>query len=87
MDRYFTPTGNLRIPVLTRHAVWDPVNPVFHEDAFRQKVEAAGKTQYLLQRFSQAYGHCEATTIPTAVEVQDFLDLVAWVTTGVKPAS
>lgn len=65
--------------------MWDPVNPVFHEDSLEKKVMAAGMTQNLLQRFSAAYGHCDA--IPAAVEVQDFLDMVNWVTTGVKPAS
>ena len=84
MERHFTPTGDLRVPVLTLHNTWDPGVPAFHETALLAKVTAAGATANLLQRFYPAYGHC---AIPAAVQVQNFLDMVAWVTTGTKPAS
>ena len=85
VDRNYTPTGDIRIPVLTLHTSWDPTNPVFHETAFREKVIAAGAAGNLLQRFYPAYGH--TSVIPTSVVVQNFLDMVNWVTTGAKPAS
>ena len=84
MQRYFTPTGDLRVPVLTLHNTWDPGVPAFHETALLEKVTAAGATANLLQRFYPAYGHC---AIPAAVQAQTFLDMVTWVTTGTKPAS
>jgi pimeloyl-ACP methyl ester carboxylesterase len=84
MQRYFEPTGVLRMPVLTLHNAWDPGVPAFHETALLKKVTDAGYTQNLLQRLYPDYGHC---VIPGAVQAQSFLDLVNWVTTGVKPAS
>ena len=82
-ERYYTPTGDLRVPVITLHNTWDPGIPAFHETALYEKVLAAGATGNLLQRLYPAYGHCQ---FPTALQAQNFFDLVAWVTTGVKPA-
>ncbi len=84
LEHSFTPTGELQFPVITLHTMWDPGVPAFHETAFHHKVQAAGATQFLLQRFYPAYGHC---TIPPAVYLQNFLDLVSWVTSGNKPAN
>ncbi|HEY7566849.1 MAG TPA: hypothetical protein VH762_04725 [Gemmatimonadaceae bacterium] len=84
MQHYFTPNGNLQIPVLTLHNTWDPGVPAFHETALLQAVTTAGTNQYLLQRLYPAYGHC---AIPANVQAQNFLDLVTWVTTKIKPAS
>jgi hypothetical protein len=85
MAQWFTPTGDLRAPVLTLHALYDPTNPILHETILYQQALAAGTTQNLLQRFYPLYGH--ANVISTALQVQGFLDMVDWVTTGVKPAS
>jgi pimeloyl-ACP methyl ester carboxylesterase len=84
MENYFQPTGVLRIPVLTLHNSWDPGIPAFHERVLYNKVETAGFTQNLLQRFYPGFGHCE---IPGVFQAQNFLDMVNWVTTGTKPAS
>jgi pimeloyl-ACP methyl ester carboxylesterase len=84
MEHNFTTTGDLRMPVLTLHNTWDPGVPAFHETELLAKVTAAGATQYLLQRYYPAYGHC---AIPAAVQAQSFLDMVTWVTTGSKPAN
>jgi pimeloyl-ACP methyl ester carboxylesterase len=83
-EHNFTPTGDLRVPVLTLHSKWDPVNPTFHETILFEKALAAGTTQNLLQRLYPVYGHC---ALPTALQLKNFLDMVDWVTTGVKPAS
>lgn len=85
MAQWFTPTGDLPAPVLTLHARYDPTNPILHETILYEKALAAGTTQNLLQRFYPLYGH--ANVISTALQVQGFLDMVDWVTTGVKPAS
>ena len=62
------------------------MNPTFHETILYEKALAAGTTQNLLQRLYPAYGH-SAAVVPTAVIVQNFFDMVDWVTTGAKPAS
>jgi hypothetical protein len=82
LTKYFSPSGNLQVPVITLKNLWDPGVPTFHEAALAQKAAAAGTTGNLLQRFLPSFGHCNITA-PQAVG--SFLDLVAWVTTGVKP--
>lgn len=83
MERHFTTTGELGLPVLTLHNTWDPGVPAFHETELLAKVTAAGRTGFLLQRLYPTYGHC---VFPAAVQAQHFLDMVGWVTTGTKPA-
>ena len=74
LRRNFTPTGELRIPVITIHNRWDPVVPAFHETALGAIVAAAGRSHMLEQRYVQSYGHC---AIPVATMVQGFRDLAA----------
>lgn len=83
LNRHFTPTGALRIPVLTIHNAWDPAVPFFHETELRARAEAAGAAGNLLQRTELSYGHC---AIPAARAVQGFLDLAQWASTGARPA-
>jgi hypothetical protein len=86
LAKYYVPTGDLQIPVITVHNLWDYLVPYFHETAFQQIVQSAGGSDMLLQRAVPDYGHCSNTAFRTAV-VQSFLDLVTWVSTGEKPAS
>jgi pimeloyl-ACP methyl ester carboxylesterase len=79
----FTPSGNLRIPLLTVHNVWDPAVPLIHEVELAKVVQAAGTESMLLQRQVPLYGHC---VVPAPVIAGAFNDLVGWATTGVKPA-
>ena len=80
------PTGDLEMPVITVHNLWDYLVPYFHEPAFQQIVQSAGATDMLLQRAVPDYGHCSNTAFRSAV-LQSFTDLVTWVSTGAKPAS
>lgn len=84
LERHFTPTGALGIPVLTIHNAWDPAVPIFHEAELLARASAAGATGNLLQRTQFSYGHC---AISAASVVQAFQDLTQWSATGVKPAS
>ncbi len=84
MQHNFTPTGDLRFPVLTVHNMWDPAVPAFHEDALRERVIAAGATANLLQRQVPSYGHCN---ISPAMVLGAFGDLAGWVQTGIKPSN
>jgi pimeloyl-ACP methyl ester carboxylesterase len=84
LDKYYVPTGGLRIPVVSVHNFWDPLVPFFHEAALAQAAAGAGASSMLLQRGVQSYGHCNFST---AFVVSSFQTLATWVTTGVKPAS
>jgi hypothetical protein len=86
LEKYYVPSGNLEIPVITVHNLWDYLVPYFHEPAFQQIVQSAGASDMLLQRAVPDYGHCSNLAFRAAV-VQSFLDLVTWVSTGEKPAS
>jgi predicted esterase len=72
--RNFTPSGDLRIPVITIHNRWDPVVPAFHESALAAIVDAAGRGDMLEQRYVDTYGHC---AIPVARMVEAFQDVAA----------
>lgn len=80
----FTPSGDVRIPVLSVHNAWDPGVPAFHEAALAAKVAAAGRSGNLLQRFIPSYGHCN---ISTQQAVGSFNDLAGWVQSGSRPAN
>lgn len=82
--QYFTPTGELRIPVLTLHTSRDPVVPVFHEKLYHEIAAEAGHSDLLLQRTIDRYGHCGFTTDEM---VGALSDLASWAQTGVKPGS
>jgi len=84
LEKYYVPTGNLTMPVVSVHNFWDPLVPFFHEPAFGQITAAAGASNMLLQRGVPNYGHCN---FPTPLVLSSFQTLVNWVTTGVKPAS
>ena len=84
LDKYYVPTGNLKIPVVTVHNFWDPLVPFFHEPAFANIVASAGASGMLLPRGVPNYGHCN---FPTPLVVSSFQSLASWVTTGVKPTS
>ena len=81
MEHYYTPSGELHIPVLTLHKTRDPLVPIFHEDSYADKVLGAGASDYFLRRTVNGFGHCGFP----ADEGLAFSALVQWVQTGVKP--
>jgi pimeloyl-ACP methyl ester carboxylesterase len=74
MERWFTPSGRLAVPVVTLHNRWDPLVPYFHEGLFRAAVTAAGSESLLEQRTIDRYGHCN---IEAAEVIDAFRALVA----------
>ncbi len=76
-------SGNITIPVLTLHNLGDLFVPVHNEIEYASRVATNGKSDLLVQRAIRGVVHCDftATELSTA-----FIDLVAWVETGVKPA-
>lgn len=81
-ERNYAPSGQLEMPVLTLHTTRDPAIPRDHEDLFAATVAAAGRSDFLVQREVNAWGHC---AFPPAEVQTAFSDLVQWVTTGVRP--
>ncbi len=84
MEHYYTPTGDLRIPVITLHNSRDPIVPIFHEQLYAAAVQNAGAADFLLQRTVDGFGH--ADTFPFAQLEAAFFALRDWALTGVKPA-
>jgi pimeloyl-ACP methyl ester carboxylesterase len=78
LAKNYLPTGNLRLPVVSVHNVFDPLVPFFHEAAYK----LVANSSMLFQRPVPNYGHCN---FPTSTVVGSFQMLVDWVTTGVKP--
>lgn len=81
-ERNYAPSGQLEVPVLTLHTTRDPAIPRDHEDLFAATVAAAGRSDFLVRREVNAWGHCAFA--PADVQAA-FSDLVQWVTTGVRP--
>jgi len=78
----YEPTGAIDIPVITLHTTRDPAIPIWHEDNFAKTVAGAGRSDFLLQREVNAWGHC---AIPPSDAAAAFTDLVAWVYSGHRP--
>ena len=76
-------SGDIGIPVLTLHNLGDLFVPVLNEVEYVQRVEANGKRDLLVQRAIRGVNHCDFTEAEFSTA---FLDLVAWLEFGVKPA-
>lgn len=86
--RYYEPTGDLRIPVLTLHTTRDPVTPHRHEALFAARVAAAGASDRLVQWDVPGFGHCSDLANPASFHlatVQALQALTAWAENDVAP--
>ncbi|NKI96376.1 hypothetical protein [Rhizobacter sp. SG703] len=77
------PSGKLRLPVLTLHAIHDPTAFVELESAYREIVDAAGASSWLVQTFSDEAEHSylgdpEYPALLTA--------LLQWIDHGERPS-
>ncbi len=82
LNHWFEPSGNLQIPLLTLHTMWDPAVPTAHERKLASVVAAAGNSELLRQNtgsLANAFNHCGFST---AEIVSNFDQLAAWVATG-----
>jgi pimeloyl-ACP methyl ester carboxylesterase len=82
LRHWYQPDGGLTMPVLTVHTTRDPVVPRLHDAAFQAAVAAAGKSDLLVQRFIDVFGHCSEDW---ADDLAAFDDLRTWVETGIRP--
>src|SRR5262249_8999340 len=82
IDRYYSPTGALRIPVLTLHTLFDPVVPFQHEALYAALAASAGASDLLVQRSVARY---RPFAFNAAETFNAFSPLVAPVLPGPKP--
>ena len=76
------PTGRIKVPVLTAHAIDDPVAFVELDSAFLETMRSAGSTEHLVQTFTDEHEHSylSDSEYPALMEA-----LLAWVSKGEKP--
>jgi pimeloyl-ACP methyl ester carboxylesterase len=55
---FYEPTGNLKIPVVALHTLFDPAVPYRHEEIYRKRVAAMGNAENFSLLPVFAYGHC-----------------------------
>ncbi len=75
-------TGKIQDPLLTLHETGDLAVPISVERSYRQKAEAAGAGDLLVQRVIRASGHCKFSDTEVT---QAWDDLVEWVAGKRKP--
>jgi pimeloyl-ACP methyl ester carboxylesterase len=71
----YEPTGRLEFPLLALHTTLDPVVPVYNETVYADKVRAAGRSQFLTQRFENRYGHVGFTSDQIMTAFHDMVDM------------
>jgi pimeloyl-ACP methyl ester carboxylesterase len=84
LKNWYEPDGKLQIPVFSLHESRDPVVPIKHELEYASRVESQGRSDLLVQRTKNAWGHCANFTNEEWKAAFD--ELVLWVEHGVKPA-
>ena len=82
LDHNYTPSGDLRMPMVMLSNARDPVIPGFNQTSYLSAVTAKGASNLLVQRQVNTFGHCVFT--PAEIGAA-FTDLVLWVQFGLKP--
>jgi alpha-beta hydrolase superfamily lysophospholipase len=75
-------SGEVAVPILTMHAIDDPTAFVEHESAYRETLERAGTSDYLVQLFTDESEHSVLSISEYATVLHALVD---WVETGKKP--
>ncbi len=75
--------GEFHIPVVTIHTLGDMYVPFRMEQIYRERADAAGNGNWLVQRAIRAPSHCDFTV---AEQTETFRAMADWVEKGVKPA-
>lgn len=82
LKKYYTPTGQLKRPMLSLHTVYDPLIPAWSANGYGDIARLNGTGDLYLQRFVSRNGHCAFTPEET---LRAMKDLAAWQETGKKP--
>jgi alpha-beta hydrolase superfamily lysophospholipase len=83
-EKYFDPTGDLIMPVLSVHSKYDHVYPTYYESKLLEKVQSAASEDLLLQVYTDDVGHCSFTNEQSLRAIQA---MEKWLATGKKPNS
>ncbi len=79
--QFYTPTGEVRVPMVSLHTTRDPEVPFAMENIYKQRATDAGYGDNVVLLRSNRYGHCtHQKENPVA-----FNDLKNWVEGGKKP--
>lgn len=83
LEKDSTPSGRIPVPVLSLHAANDPTAFVELESAYREIVEKAGRSDLLVQTFSDegAHSYLSDPQYPALLA-----SLLAWIDRGEKPS-
>jgi pimeloyl-ACP methyl ester carboxylesterase len=84
LDKYYEPTGNLLVPLVSLHTSMDPVVPLVHESIYRSRVEARGLGANLRGVTVERYGHCQF--IPEEI-VGGFVQMIVLANSTVSSSS
>ncbi len=82
LARYYTPTGRIRVPVLSLHTTGDPLVPASVDNDYDEVTAAAGTQQLFVAQYVVAANHCQFTDEAIGAA---FDELRAWVQSGVRP--
>jgi pimeloyl-ACP methyl ester carboxylesterase len=74
-QKYYEPTGDLQVPLVSLHTSLDPVVPIFHESIYRSRVEERGQLENLHQTTIDRFGHCNFTPEEIAGAFQQLVAL------------
>lgn len=74
--------GDFEVPVLTMHTLGDFYVPFRHQQLYRERAEANGNENLLVQRAIRAAGHCDFSAPEITTAIEDWLD---WVNNANKP--
>jgi hypothetical protein len=77
------PNGRIPVPVLSLHAIHDPVAFVELQHQFRETMRTAGTAGRLVQAYTE---HAEHSYLADALYVAAVQQLLAWVEQGIKPS-
>ena len=75
--------GEISIPVVSIHTLGDLFVPFSMQQTYRQRVNAKGNGNWLVQRAIRGASHCDFTV---AEQVDAFEAMVAWERDGIKPS-
>jgi hypothetical protein len=75
--------GEFQIPVVSIHTLGDLFVPFSMQQVYRQRVDAKGNGNWLVQRAIRGASHCDFTV---AEQEQAFDDMIKWERDGLRPA-
>lgn len=75
--------GEIKVPVVSIHTLGDLFVPFSMQQVYKQRVDAKGNGQWLVQRAIRGASHCDFSV---AEQVEAFQAMVDWVEKGTKPA-